>query len=123
MLQQENKAQDIINEAQQILSQPADGLKPTGDGFRRVDSQVNTIIRIAKYKLHWTRSSIFSFMLETCPEYRKRLTDHEIKHSKTSALFQLMTSADKSLVIKRLDQIQKRNKTYKLNYKNRRKDL
>lgn len=120
---QETKSQELINEANAILSQPASGLKLTGDGFRRVDKQVNTIIRIAKYKLHWKRSSIFSFMLETCPEYRKRLTDHEIKHSKTSALFMLMTSADKSLVIKRLDQIQKRDGIYKLNYKHKRKDL
>jgi hypothetical protein len=102
---------EILTEAQQILdAERSRDIKFTGNGFQYVDRQIRAIIRVAKYKLRWKRSSIFSYILESCPELRERLNVHEIKHSKTSALFQLMDSSQKSLVIKRLDQIQKHNK-------------
>lgn len=106
-----NKAEDIVKEANKILEQSGTGgMVFTGNGYQHVDKQVRTIIRVAKYKLGWKRSSLFSYILETCPELRERLTNQEIKHSKTSALYTLMDSKQKSLVIQRLDQIQKRNK-------------
>lgn len=106
-----NKAEDIVKEANKILEESGTGgMVFTGNGYQHIDKQVRTIVRIAKYKLSWKRSAIFSYILETCPELRERLTTHEIKNSKTSALYQLMDSKQKSLVIKRLDQIQKRNR-------------
>jgi hypothetical protein len=108
------KAEALINEAKEIIRKEIikDAIQ-TGDGFKVRDRQINKIYAIAKYKFHWKRSSIFSFMLETCPEHRERLTGPEIKRSKLSALFSLMSSGDKYKVIKRLTLIEARNKKSK----------
>jgi hypothetical protein len=108
----QNKAEEIVKEANKILEQSSTGgMVFTGNGYQNIDKQVRTIIRIAKYKFGWSRSALFTYILQTCPELRERLTNREIKNSKTSALYQIMNSKQKSLVIQRLDQIQKRNKS------------
>ncbi len=107
-----NKADEILTEAQDILKKSrASGLKFTGNGFQHIDKQVRRIVRIAKYKFHWSRKSLFGYILKSFPELESRLKPDEIKYSKTSALYQLMTSQEKSLIIKRLEQIEKKNKT------------
>jgi len=106
-----SKASEIITEAQQILEKSKiEGVKFTGNGFRRIDKQVNAIIAIAKYKFKWRRSTLFRYILGTFPELEVRLTPREKKYSMTSALYQIMDGRQKSTIIKRLDQIQKRNR-------------
>ena len=85
-------------------------MKYVGNGYRRIDRQVNAIIAIAKYKFRWRRSTLFRYILNTFPELEVRLTPREKKYSITSALYQIMDGRQKSTIIKRLDQIQKRNR-------------
>lgn len=109
-----DKATEIVTEAKQILEKSkSEGMKFTGNGYRRIDRQVNCIVAIAKYKFKWRRSTLFRYILNTFPELEDRLTPREMRYSITSALYQIMDGRQKSTIIKRLDQIQKRNKTLK----------
>ena len=113
-----SKASEIITEAQQILNHPpapfkGGNLRDTGNGFRRIDKQVNAIVAIAKYKFKWRRKTLFDYILKTFPEMEVRLSPREKKYSMTSALYQIMDGRQKSTIIKRLDQIQKHNREIK----------
>jgi hypothetical protein len=72
-------------------------------------NQRSAIIKIAKYKLGWGTEAIFSYILDTCPDHRTRLSKWEIENSKLNHLFGLLSSKDADKIIKRLDAIQKRN--------------
>lgn len=105
-----NKSTDIITEAQNILKKAQfDHMVQTGNGFRRVDRQVNQIVKLAKHTFRWKRKALFNYIMQTCPDLKSQLSDHEIKYYDTSALYRLMSKAQKSKVIQRLDQIKKRN--------------
>lgn len=110
-----NKAAEIITEAKNILhsaefTPTKSGLRDVGNGFRRIDTQVNAIVAIAKYKLKWKRRALFNYILGTFPELEARMTERETRYSITSALYQIMDGRQKSTIIKRLDQIQKKNR-------------
>lgn len=76
---------------------------------RPADKQINKIIAIAKYKFHWGRKAIFNYILESVKDSGLRVTIEDAKHYKYSALLQTLSVSEKSLVIKRLEQIEKRN--------------
>lgn len=76
---------------------------------RPADKQINKIIAIARYKFHWGRKAIFNYICESVHDAGIRVTIEDAKHYKYSALLQTLTTAEKSLVIKRLEQIEKRN--------------
>jgi len=74
-----------------------------------VDRQINKIIAIAKYKFWWGRKAIFNYCIKTVPGCDERVSEKERMRYSTSALFQKLTKAEKSLIIQRLEQIEKRN--------------
>lgn len=76
---------------------------------RMTVSQRAAIIKIAKYIFNWSNEAIFSFILETFPDYRNKLSKWEIENSKLYKLFGLLSSKDADKIIKRLDAIKKRN--------------
>lgn len=70
--------------------------------------QDKIILRVAKYKLRWSNEGIFNYIIHTCPEIRKRLTDYEIRHPKLDTLFRILNSDQKDLIIKRILMIEKK---------------
>ena len=72
-------------------------------------AQRKAIIKITKYTLHWSPEATFSYCLETCPALRNRLNIFEIKRSKLSALYNALSVSQASKIIKRLDQLIKKN--------------
>lgn len=79
------------------------------------DRQIAAITAI-RYKLRWGRTRMFCFILETVPEVRERLNNHEIKYASTTALYKVMDTAQKSKVISRLDMVQDRIKRIQKQY-------
>lgn len=73
-------------------------------------AQRKAIIKLTKYDFRWSPEATFSFILSALPERRKRLSPWEIQNSKLNKLYSTMSRADADKVIKRLDQIKKRNK-------------
>lgn len=79
-------------------------------GPKRMSSnQRACIIKITKYKFNWGLAATFSYILETFPQFRKRLSPWEIQNNKLRKLYSFLTAKDADKIIKRLDQIQKRN--------------
>jgi len=72
-------------------------------------NQRKLIIRITKYKFRWSPQATFSFIAETFPDHRKRLSLWEIENSKLGKLYSLLSAKDADHLIKRLIQIEKRN--------------
>ena len=78
-------------------------------GGKMTQKQKNCIIKICKYKFNWTTEATFSYILETLPHKRKRLTPFEIQKCKLGRLYDIMGREDADKVIKRLDKIKERN--------------
>lgn len=76
---------------------------------RMTPNQRACIIKITKYNFGWGIESTFSYILETFPHLRKRLSSWEIENSKLRKLYSIMNAKEADKIIKRLDQIQKRN--------------
>lgn len=74
------------------------------------DGQRKLIIKLTKYEFNWKPEATFSYIAEMFPDYRKRLSLWEIENSKVNKLMALLTTKDADKVIKRLLQLQKRNK-------------
>jgi len=91
------------------VSNNVDGLKAAIGEGKITDRQRAAIIKVGKYILNWSNESIFSYILDTCPAHRKRLSLWEVRNSKLNKLLGLLSSKDADAVIKRLDQIQKRD--------------
>jgi hypothetical protein len=72
--------------------------------------QRNKIIAITKYNFKWSPEAAFSFIAEMFPDYRKRLSLWEIENSKINKLYALLNKKDADKIIKRLEQVEKRNK-------------
>ena len=78
-------------------------------GGQMTQKQKNCIIKICKYKFNWTAEATFSYILETLPHKRKRLTPFEIQKCKLGRLYSIMGREDADKVIKRLDKIREKN--------------
>lgn len=74
-----------------------------------VDRQINKIIAVAKYKFQWKRKNIFNYCVESVPGCDGRISERGRRNYATSELFQKLTKAEKSHIIQRLEQIEKRN--------------
>ena len=77
------------------------------------DKQRRAIISLSKYRLGMSQEAAFSYVLETFPEKRKRLTSWEIENCKLTKLYSLMTRREASTLIKRLDKFYKNTKNQK----------
>lgn len=76
---------------------------------RSSQAQRNAIIKISRYILGWKDESIVGYILETIPELRKKMLEYEIKKHKVYRLLNALNVKQADKVIKRLDQIQRRN--------------
>lgn len=99
-----------LSEAAKKVSNNMDQVKAAMGQGKMTDRQRAAIIKIAKYKFNWSNEALFSYIAEMFPNYLKHLTNWEIKNSKLYKLFGRLTAKDADRIIKRLDQIQKRNK-------------
>ena len=80
-----------------------------GFSNKMTDMQRRALIKISKYKLSWKPEALFSYICETFPELRKKMSIWEIKNSKLYKLYSIMSKQQASKIIKRLDKIQKRD--------------
>lgn len=104
------KPEEIIQQANDILRKKGiEDAVQTADGMIYKDRQVCKIVRIAKYKFHWKRKTIFDKILEFNPELAELLFDEDKRFHKTSSLYRLMSKEQKSHFIKFLEQIEKTN--------------
>lgn len=92
---------DIVNEAREIIAGSTES------------KQVNKIFKIAKHNFGWSRKAIFEYALETCPDLKNDLSEGTLKNYNTRRLFAAMNQRQKSLMIQRLEQIEKRNRSRK----------
>lgn len=76
---------------------------------RASKNQQKAIIKIAKYNLHWGDDAIISYILDTIPDLRKRMLSFEIEHNKVWRFLGALNVKQADRLIKRLDQIKKRN--------------
>lgn len=83
--------------------------KSTADPNLMTLQQRKAIIKLTKYNFSWSVPATFSFILGILPEKRKRLNGWEIRKSKITRLFSLLSKKDADKIIKRLDMIKKRN--------------
>lgn len=75
------------------------------------DQQRSKLIRIMKWKFHWSAEVSFSKIVEICPELTKRLTPWQIKNTKLLPLFAQITMKQADRIIKRLEKIEERNES------------
>ncbi len=73
-------------------------------------NQRKIIIKITKYEFQWQAAATFSFILQTIPSLRRRLSQYEIHKSKLSILYNILSKNEADKIIKKLISIQKRNK-------------
>jgi len=76
---------------------------------RSTQAQNKAIIKICRYNLGWKDESICGYILETIPELRKKMLEYEIKKHKVYRFLNALNVKQADRVIKRLDQIQRRN--------------
>jgi len=81
----------------------------TGQNQKMTYKQLNLIIKLTKHTWNWSPEATFSYILESCPHLRSKLTEFEIKKTKLKALFTLMQVEDADKVIKRLTQLEHKN--------------
>lgn len=89
--------EQIIDEANMLIRQH--------DNAR----QIRKITKIYKYKFGWPRSSAFLFILKTVPELKETMCEDTLKHYNLTRLYAAATKKQLGQVIKRLEQIEKRN--------------
>jgi hypothetical protein len=93
-----NSGEDaVIKEVRSLLLQP--------DPKAR---QIRKATRLWKYVLRWTRKSFFLYVLRWFPSLD--IPEHARKHYNLSSMYASMTKSELSNIIKRLEQIEKRNK-------------
>lgn len=92
------QGENILTEAKEILQRSAD------------DKQIRKIYAIAKWKFGWGRKAIFGYILSTLPALGELIDEDARKHYNLTKLFAVMGKDAKSLVIKRLIEIEKVNR-------------
>jgi hypothetical protein len=106
------EAKELVNKftaiAKKVSSNVNELKTAIGEG-KMTERQRAAIIKVAKYILHWSNESLFSYILDTYPAYRNRLSQWEVRNSKLNKLFGLLSSKDADKIIKRLDQIKNRD--------------
>lgn len=107
----DSEAKNLYNLMIQLLSGQQQYIKETGiEGHKQTltDRQRRAIIALTKYKLNMSPDAAFTYILDTFPEKRRRLTEWEIKHSRLTKLFSLLDKKEASKLIKRLDSFYKK---------------
>jgi len=73
------------------------------------DRQRNLILRIMKHKYNWSDGAMLSYMLETVPQYRSKLSKYELENDKYSHLLNALSVKDADKIIKRLISMEGKN--------------
>lgn len=76
--------------------------------------QIKKITKLWKYKFGWSRKIIFLYILKTLPELKAQITEECLKSFNLSQLYAATDKKQLSLVIQRLEQIEKRNESQKV---------
>jgi hypothetical protein len=71
--------------------------------------QIRKITKLYKYKFGWSRSTAFLYILKTLPELLTSISEDIMKHYNLTRLYAAADKRQLSLVIKRLEMIEKRN--------------
>lgn len=75
--------------------------------------QIKKITKIYKYKFGWSRKTMFLYILKSIPEAKARILPEALKNYNISMLYSALSKKEMSLVIQRLEQIEKRNEWQK----------
>jgi hypothetical protein len=94
-----NHTEQLIDEANLLIRQ------------NEKSRQIRKITKLYKYKFGWSRSTAFLYILKSVPEIVKEITEHGLKNYNLTQLYAAMDKKQLSLVIKRLEQIEKRNES------------
>jgi hypothetical protein len=90
----------------------------TPPAVKQYNKQDSCIVAIS-YKMGWgskRKANLFNFIIGVFGELNSKLTEHEIKYKKYSALFKVMSTEQKDKIIKQLDMIKKnKNKNLREN--------
>lgn len=102
----------MIEKVQEILAEESEkmtGFIYTGNGYVQFDKQIKAIHAI-KNKLRWKRKTLFIYILKCFEddELKNRLTPKEIRYHNLSAVYTLLDTKQKSLIIKRMDLMKKK---------------
>lgn len=76
--------------------------------------QVKKITKLYKYKFGWSRKTIFLYILKTLPELKEKITEECLKNSNLTQLYAAAEKKQLSVVIQRLEQIEKKNESQKV---------
>lgn len=98
-----------LSEVVKRLGKNPNELKSALGGNHITDRQRNAILKLARHNFGWSDAAIFSYIAEMFPEKRKKMNTWEVQNSKIYKLFGMLSSKEADKVIKRLDQIKKRN--------------
>lgn len=92
----------IVNQANQII--------------READKQrqIKKITKIYKYIFGWSRKTAFLYILKSLPELKGSITPDCLKAYNLTMLYAAMDKKQLSLIIKRLEQIEKNNESQKV---------
>ena len=84
--------------------------------IRQTDKQrqIKKITRIYKYKFGWSRKTLFLYVMKTMPEVVSNITEESLKNYNLSQLYAAMDKRSLSTLIKKLEQIEKRNESRKV---------
>jgi RecG-like helicase len=73
--------------------------------------QIKKITKIYKYKFGWSRKTLFLYVMKTMPEVVEFITEESLKSYNLTQLYAAMEKKQLSTLIKKLEQIEKRNES------------
>ncbi len=76
--------------------------------------QIKKITKIYKYKFGWSRKTIFIYIMRTMPEVIENIPEPTLKSYNLTQLYAAMNKRQLSTLIKKLEQIEKRNESRKV---------
>lgn len=76
--------------------------------------QIKKITKIYKYKFGWSRKTIFLYVMKSMPEVVTSINEDSIKGYNLTQLYAAMDKRQLSTLIKKLEQIEKRNESRKV---------
>ena len=76
--------------------------------------QIKKITKIYKYKFGWSRKTLFLYVMRSMPEIVENITEDSLKSYNLTQLYAAMDKKQLSTLIKKLEQIEKRNESRKV---------
>lgn len=76
--------------------------------------QIKKITKIYKYNFGWSRKTFMLFFLKSIPELKGEITEDALKHSNLTSLYATADKKQLSTIIKKLEMIERRNESAKM---------